>query len=81
MDSIHLHTISNEFLLELLQEFSVLEGEIPCLIRLLLDVRSFQRRLGESEDEDRRKHLKELGRGIENKISQEIILALTAQVA
>ncbi len=76
MESIYLHSISDECLLHLLQECSVLDTELAVLVRFLIDVRSLQERL---EEVGARAHLGELGRKIEDKISQEIILAMLAQ--
>lgn len=76
MPSIYLHTISNECLSHLLQEFSALDSEVSCLVRLLMDVRSFRQRWGEVGG---RSHLGELGECLEEKINQEIIIAMLVQ--
>ncbi len=76
MPSIYLHSISDECLFHLLQEFSALDSEVACLIRFLLDVRSFRERIAEVRG---RSYLGELGEKLEEKINQEIIIAMLAQ--
>jgi hypothetical protein len=76
MPSIYLRSVSDQCLFHLLQEFSALDSEISCLIRFLLDVRSFQERWAEVGG---RTHLGELGYHVEEKINQEIIIAMLVQ--
>lgn len=76
MPSIFLDTISDECLFYLLQEFSALDNEVSCLIRFLLDVRSFRERISEVGG---RSHLGELGEKLEEKINSEIIIAMLVQ--
>ncbi|MBE9209228.1 hypothetical protein IQ244_22510 [Nostoc sp. LEGE 06077] len=76
MESIYLRSVSDECLFHLLQEFSALDSEVSCLIRFLLDVRSFQERCAEVGG---RTHLGELGEKLEAKINQEIIIAMLVQ--
>lgn len=53
-----------------------MDSEVACLIRFLLDVRSFRERIAQVGG---RSHLGELGEKLEEKINSEIIIAMLVQ--
>jgi hypothetical protein len=69
--------VSNKELLGIAEDFHVLEGEIPSLVRLLQHIREFQENIKLLPVSSKKQQLLKLARDIDNIVACEILQGLT----